>query len=190
MPDKVYAPDLPKGLNPGQNNEGFGLATVMAPALQSANHLQPAIVSFGSMPLAMVWSGNLLTQNLAAPAGTPVQLTSQICASSDSRDPVNLMVFDGNPSKGHVIAWKRLYVPNHKRCERARFSWTPTRGLHELTAIIAPNSAPPMHTLQANSRFTAARHSRMPVSRLICRRDSAPRRALPAGKRLNNCMIC
>ena len=31
-----------------------------------------------------------------------------------------------NPSKGHVIAWKRIYVPNHNKCKRARFSWTPT----------------------------------------------------------------
>jgi hypothetical protein len=157
MPDKSYASDLPKGLDPGQNDEGFGEATVIAPPPpRSANHSQPATVSFGSTPLAMVWSGNLLTQNVAAPAGIPVELTSQICASSDSREPVDLMVFDGNPSKGHVIAWKRIYVPNHNKCKRTRFSWTPTRGLHQLTAIMAPNSAPPTPTLRANSRLTAA----------------------------------
>jgi len=153
VPDKVYAPDLPKGLDPGQNDEGFGEVTVMAPL--AATHSQPATVSFGATPLAMVWSGHLFTQNLAAPAGVRVELTSQICTSSDSRDPVDLMVFDGNPSNGHVIAWKRIYVPNHNKCKRTRFSWRPTSGLHQLTAIINPNSAPSKPIVAANSRLTA-----------------------------------
>ena len=154
MPDKSLCTGVAQGLDPGQNDEGFGEVTVMAPALLSANS-QLATVSFGATPLAMVWSGNLLTQNVAAPAGVPVELASQICASSESREPVDLMVFDGNPSKGHVIAWKRIYVPNHNKCKRARLSWTPTRGLHQLTAIIAPNSPPSTPNLQANSRLTA-----------------------------------
>ena len=35
-PTKEYGPGLPKGLNPGQNDEGFGYATVMAPAPASS----------------------------------------------------------------------------------------------------------------------------------------------------------
>jgi len=91
----------------------------------------------------------------APPADTPVELSSQICANSDSRELVDLMVFDGNLSKGHVIAWKWIYVPNHNKCKRTRFSWTPTRGLHQLTAIIAPDSPPSTPNLQTNSRLTA-----------------------------------
>jgi hypothetical protein len=155
IPTKRYAPELPIGLDPGQNDEGFGEATVIAaPPPRAANPPHPATVSFGSTPLAMVWAGNLLTQNVAA--GTPVELTSQICTSSDSREPVNLIVFDGNPSQRHVIAWKRLYVPNHNKCRRTRFSWTPSRGLHQLTATIGGNIAPPTPTLPSDSPLTGA----------------------------------
>ena len=148
-----YPPEMPGTLDPGQNNEGFGEVTVMAPL--TATRSQPATVSFGATPLAIVWSGKSFTQNLAAPAKIRVKLTSQICTSSDSRKPVDLMVFDGNPSQGHVIAWKRIYVPNHSKCKRTRFSWQPTRGLHQLTAIINPNSAPAKPKLGANPRLTA-----------------------------------
>jgi hypothetical protein len=148
-----YPPEMPGALDPGQNNEGFGEVTVMAPPV--ATHPKPATVSFGATPLAMVQSDHFFTQNLTAPAGVRVNLSSQICTSSDSRNPVDLMVFDGNPSKGHVIAWKRIYVPNHNQCKRTRFSWRPTRGLHQLTAVINPNSAPSKPILGAKSRLTA-----------------------------------
>ena len=118
----------------------------MAPkTLQSASGAEPVTLSFGSDAAGNCQqSGKFADENLAAQAGTPVQLRSQICASGSSPDPVDVVVFDGDPSDGNVIAWKRIYVPNSNSCEGTWFSWTPTSGQHDLVAAILPNSAPPI----------------------------------------------
>jgi hypothetical protein len=172
-PNKVYAPGLAKGVDPGQNDEGFGLATVMksapslgkpkpsfalatdlasAAAASSNNYGSPA-VTFSSTPLAALATGSLTP--LAAPAtgklagqlvtsdvtvsfGLPVQLRAQVCSTANSRDPIDVVVFDGEPSSGKVIAWKRIYVPGNGQCESTWFKWTPTRGDHNLVATIGP----------------------------------------------------
>jgi hypothetical protein len=75
-------------------------------------------------------------------AGVPVQLRAQVCSTANSRNPVDVVVFDGEPSKGTVIAWKRIYVPGTGQCEGTWFNWTPTRGNHNLVATIEPTGAP------------------------------------------------
>ena len=54
---------LPLGLGPWQNDEGWGLATIMAPAsAQDTSSSRPLTLSFGATPLALVnSSGSLLT---------------------------------------------------------------------------------------------------------------------------------
>jgi hypothetical protein len=68
-------------------------------------------------------------------------LRADICASAGSRAPADVLVFDGDPSNGSLITWKRVYMPNAKQCEGTWFSWTPTSGQHDLVAAILPNSA-------------------------------------------------
>jgi hypothetical protein len=151
-PQKTYAPMLPVGLDPGQNDEGFGLATVMASfatkvmassTTSTSNHGSRA-VTFSSIPLALGIGRpvNLLTNNLTVSAGVPVQLRAQVCSTAYARDPVEVVVFDGEPSKGAVVAWKRIYVSSNGRCESTWFNWTPTRGDHNLVATIAAPGAP------------------------------------------------
>jgi hypothetical protein len=133
---------LPMGLDPGQNDEGFGLATVMAPAPAGAGK-SPA-VTFSSTPLALAMGSpvNLLTSNLTLSAGVPVQLRAQVCSTANSGHPVDVVVFDGEPSGGRVVAWKRIYVPGRGQCKGTWFNWTPTRGDHNLVATIDPTGAP------------------------------------------------
>lgn len=169
-PSKSYASGLPVGLDPGQNDEGWGLVTVMArsAAEQSSGSLQSVRYSFGATPLAIVSSGRLSTENLEALPGRPVLLRSQVCASSNnSRDPVDLVVFDGPPANGNVISWKRIYVPNRNKCEGTWFSWTPTRGQHNLVATILPNGVPAIsprnvRTLEAQGLTKARLHVSVP----------------------------
>jgi hypothetical protein len=114
-------------------------------ALQSIAPSQSDTLSFGSIPLAIESnSGNLLTQNLAAQAGATVELRADICTSVSSAAPADVLVFDGDPSEGNLIAWKRVYLPNPKQCEGTWFDWTPTEGRHDLAAAILQNGAPPI----------------------------------------------
>jgi hypothetical protein len=163
-PAKTYAPMLPAGLDPGQNDEGFGLATVMtaskpstvmASSTTSSSYQGSRAVNFSSIPLALAIGSpvNLLTSNLTVSAGVPVQLRAQVCSTANSRDPVDVVVFDGEPSKGTVIAWKRIYVPGTGQCKGTWFNWTPTRGNHNLMATIEPTGAPSI--IANNARLMA-----------------------------------
>ena len=80
-----------------------------------------------------------------------MQLRAEVCARSNSRNPVELVVFDGDPADGNVISWNRIYIPNKNKCEAAWFNWLPTKGLHNLTATILRNQASP--TLPNGSRL-------------------------------------
>ena len=142
---EIYPPeDLSKGIDPGQNDEGFGLATIVGRAL-GAKKNSPA-ATFSSTPLAWLPTGrmaaSLATNDLAIGAGTPVRLRAQVCATTDSRDPVDVVLFDGEPSGGKVISWKRIHVPGNGQCESAWFDWTATRGNHNLVAAIDPTGEP------------------------------------------------
>jgi hypothetical protein len=156
---KTYAPMLPVGLDPGQNDEGYGLATVMASSTTStvtassttSSYHKSNAVTFSSIPLALAMKSpvNLLNSNVTVSAGVPVQLRAQVCSTANSRDPVDVVVFDGEPSKGTVIAWKRIYVSSNGRCESTWFNWTPIRGDHNLVATIEPTGAPSVNANNA-----------------------------------------
>jgi hypothetical protein len=67
-PEKQYATGLPIGVDPGQNDEGFGYARVMAPPLTQANvSSAPVTLSFGPVPLAIVNSSGSLRTHGAIP---------------------------------------------------------------------------------------------------------------------------
>ena len=138
-PKKTYLPGLP-GVDPGQNDEGFGLATVVAPAV-AASSSSPA-VTFSSTPLAAaaainVANGPVTTSPLVSTA-VPLRLRAQVCSTANTRDQVDVVVFDGDPSDGKVIAWKRIYAPGSGQCKGTWFQWRPTRGDHNLVATVEP----------------------------------------------------
>jgi hypothetical protein len=37
-------------------------------------------------------------------------------------DPVDLLVFDGDPADGNLIAWKTIFIPNENKCEGTWFN--------------------------------------------------------------------
>jgi len=87
-------------------------------------------------------SGRLHARKLEALAGTTLEFRAQICASASSDAPVDLLVFDGDPSDGNLIAGKRFYVPNENRCEGTWFNWSPSGGQHKLVAAMLPKNPP------------------------------------------------
>jgi len=142
-PKKIYAPGMPAGIDPGQNNEGFGSITIMTSALAaSSNSFSAPAVTFSPTPLAGVAATNSanvpVSSNPMVGEGMPVRLRAQICSAENSRDPVDLVVFDGEPSDGKVITWKKIYAPGKGQCKGAWFNWTATRGDHNLVATIEP----------------------------------------------------
>jgi hypothetical protein len=142
-PAKTYGPGLPVGLDPGQNDEGWGLVTVMAPAsAKSAGNPQPADVYFGATPLVVEGPTGPSDEGIVM-AGQPVELRAELCTHNSSPYPVDLAVFDGDPAAGSVIAWKRLYLANQSVCEGTWFNWTPSKGAHQLEAVVLSDDAPP-----------------------------------------------
>jgi hypothetical protein len=144
-PNTPYGPNLPLGLNPGQNDKGWGLATVMAPASAQASGIpQQDEFYFASAPLAVYRFGRLFTHNLAAQAGAPLELRANVCAHGYSRDRADVLVFDGPPANGNLIAWKQVYVTNPQSCEGTWFEWNPSPGAHEVEAEILPDEQTPL----------------------------------------------
>lgn len=153
-PNQTYGPGLPKGLNPGQNDEGFGYATVMAPAsaspatqaLTSSTMQAPVHLYLGSQAV-MVGGPTGLTADaglLAEQVGAQVPLRVQVCASQPTRDIADVVVFDGPPANGNVVAWKRVPVADGKQCDYAWFEWVPSvRGDHTLVAEVLQNQDDP-----------------------------------------------
>jgi hypothetical protein len=147
-PTKQYAPGLPVGIDPGQNNEGWGLATVMA--AQSPGYRPLTSVRFGKLGLAVQNADFSFTATPLVPFPGPLRLRSEVCVDGYTRDPVEIVVFDRTQKEAdRVIAWKRLYVSGKGRCGDIWFSWLPRSGEHNLVATILPTGPAPMLPLSA-----------------------------------------
>jgi len=58
-------------------------------------------------------------------------------ASQPTREIADVVVFDGAPANGNVVAWKRGPVANGKQCDYTWFEWVPSvRGDHTLVAEV------------------------------------------------------
>jgi hypothetical protein len=137
-PNRTYAPGLPQGLDPGQNDEGFGYATVVAKSVASGQ--APVHLYLGPQPLMVQGPSGLTATPIIEQVGAQLRLRAQVCASRSSSDLTDLLVFDGPPANGQVLAWKRLFVPDARRCDATWFDWVPsTPGQHTLTAEVIEN---------------------------------------------------
>ena len=143
-PNKNYPTLNLKGADPGQNDEGFGSETVMAKS--AAPQADAFYVS--PEPLAVEEPGGLFTEKAAivesgvasrmvvAP-GVPMRVRARVCDRAHSRDPVDVVLFDGDPAKGKLIGWKRTFVPDAAKCDGVWFDWTPrSAGEHTLDAEV------------------------------------------------------
>src|SRR5262249_44684592 len=129
---KIYGMGLPTGLDPGQNNEGFGYATVMTPASAapatesptSAVAPAPLHLYLGSEPLKVGGLSGIMagdTGRLVEQVGAQVPMRVQVCGSQPSRDIAVVVVFDGAPQKGKVIARNGCPILDGIQCNYAWF---------------------------------------------------------------------
>jgi hypothetical protein len=143
-PNKNYPTLNLKGVDPGQNDEGFGSATVMAKsaAPQADNFYvspEPLVVEEpGGLPTgngAIVESS--VPSRVVVASGVPMRVRARVCDRGHSRDPVDVVLFDGDPAKGKLIGWKRTFVPDAAKCDGVWFDWTPpSAGKHTLEAEV------------------------------------------------------
>jgi hypothetical protein len=148
-PNHTYGPGLPKGLYPGQNDEGFGLATVAARSLASLSTTQaqqaPVHLYLGSRPLMVAGPIGLTAEPalLVEQVGAQVQMRAQVCTSHPTRDMADVVIFDGPAADGKVIAWK--CVPLTDACNAMWFEWVPSvRGNHTLVAEVLQDQDDPV----------------------------------------------
>ena len=160
--DELYPPEDPEkdygagriGLNPGQNDEGFGYATVMAPALASPTTealaspttQAPVHLYLGSQALKVGGPGGLTADAglLIEQVGAQVPLRVQVCASQPTREIADVVVFDGAPANGNVLVWKQVPVADGKQCDYAWFEWVPSvRGDHTLVTEVLQDQDDP-----------------------------------------------
>jgi hypothetical protein len=75
---------------------------------------------------------------LVEQVGAQVPMRAQVCASQPTREMADVMVFDGAPGNGNIVAWKRVPVADGKKqCDYTWFEWVPSvRGDHTLVAEV------------------------------------------------------
>ena len=52
-------------------------------------------------------------------------MRAQVCASQPTREIADVVVFDGAPANGNVVAWKRVFVADGKQCDYTWLEWVP-----------------------------------------------------------------
>lgn len=99
-------------------------------------------------PLAVEEPGGLFTEKgpivessvpsrMLVASGVPMRVRARVCDGAHSRDPVDVVLFDGDPAKGKLIGWKRTFVPDAAKCDGVWFDWTPrSAGEHTLDAEV------------------------------------------------------
>ena len=128
---------LPPGLDPGQNNEGFGYVTV-AHASVAATPLAAldADVSLRADAIAARdASGSIRTTDVSARVNQPLPLRFTVHSDRSHEAIGHLLVYDGDPAQGgQTIASKLVHTGNVNGAS-VWFDWTPrTAGEHHIFA--------------------------------------------------------
>ena len=98
---------LPRGVDPGQNNEGFGQITIQHPSLAAADNLFGADVSRCVDSLAARNDrGSIRAAHTRARLLQPLRLRVKVYSATPD-DFSHVLVYDGDPEKGgQMIAGK------------------------------------------------------------------------------------
>ncbi len=137
--------------DPGQNNEGWGLATVATPDAGASQAAAPApdpdlslgVDSFAARSA----SGTFLTGKVKVPFNHTVPL--RVSVHSDRFHPFHrwLLVYDGKPGKkgSETIAMKRVRGLNRGADSHVWFDWRPRKpGRHDLHAVVLEPGGDPV----------------------------------------------
>jgi hypothetical protein len=130
----------PETLSCGQNNQGFGTVTVMAkPQLRGAGGRRRLRLHRSSLRLQR--SGGRFSSGRRRKAvverNMPVHGLVHVKASRATDEHRPVLIYDGRPRRGRLIASTTLSGVDADGRAYARFSWTPRRaGTHTLHAVL------------------------------------------------------
>jgi hypothetical protein len=133
------------GLDPGQNNEGWGLATVIMPNREGE---PPTLLSADSFlddeSVAMLSEGKLVTRKAEAVLERPVQLQFAVHSDQDHGAFGDLFIYDGDPAKGGtLLAIKAVHLGNTNG-SYVWFDWIPrVPGKHKIFAQLQSHANDP-----------------------------------------------
>ncbi|TQJ30805.1 hypothetical protein [Microbacterium sp. SLBN-146] len=142
----------PETLTCGQNNQGYGLVSVYpasdVPETESASAARAAVASAEPTTPSLVGAGVLtrdeatlhLTGDSAAPTVTAGHATTVLLRADgpeDSRDHQTVVVYDGDPADGEVVAVTTMRGVRADGTSVASFTYVPEEeGTHELRAVL------------------------------------------------------
>jgi hypothetical protein len=132
-------------VDPGQNNEGYGYATV-TPTRRTAPRwgTPPGHVGMPRDAIAAINPrGVLVSGNVQAYIGKPLEIRITITSDTPGTDFSRVLVYDGHPDKGgQLIAGKEIFSGAER--SSAWFEWVPTRfGPHRLYAKVLQDASDP-----------------------------------------------
>jgi hypothetical protein len=134
----VNCADLKNWIDPGQNNEGYRGLTVTSFPPGAPRHASPSDVHFKRDALAAVNPrGQLVTNNVQAYVGVPLQIRVRIDTDELGYDSQHLLLYDGDPYEGGTAIAGALAYTGNPDGNEVWFEWTPTmRGPRRLYAQV------------------------------------------------------
>ncbi|WP_157802931.1 hypothetical protein [Compostimonas suwonensis] len=132
----------------GQNNQGYGEIVVMSGDVQ-ADAVSTADRANVQLAGAGLTTGNPDDLTIGVESDIPSVIAGEsvtglvhATADSDSRDQQLVLVYDGDPSEGNVIAATYLRGVSAASGGHATYTWTPTTpGVHELHQVVLGTAA-------------------------------------------------
>lgn len=140
------SPALPKGVDPGQNNEGFGHLIIQHQGLSATPGASfEADASMRRKALGVRdGQGRLRTNNALAEVNRPVSVRATVHSDNTHRSRSHLLVYDGEPESGGELIASKLIHTGNKRGSEIWFEWTPERlGRRRLYAKVIEASDDP-----------------------------------------------
>jgi len=131
---------LPRGVDPGQNNEGFGQITIQHPRL-SAEH-NPAFgadVSLREDSLVAVDDGGRIGRSgkVSAELYRPLRLRATVYSDTTHTAQSHLFVYDGDPDRGGQLIASKIVHSGNQNGASVWVEWIPRRpGRHTLYAKV------------------------------------------------------
>lgn len=139
----TYAGQTIKGLDPGQNNEGYGYATISSASTsvsrtQTVNAALQADVNLRKDALgASHGRGNIRTNMIPTELFRPLSLRVRVHSDRVHDEFAHLLVYDGHPDKGGELIAGKLVHSGNNTGSSVWFEWIPrSLGRHTLYAKV------------------------------------------------------